>query len=323
MFKTIGFLLLLLPLTLSSAVNAAEHPDVDMTPVKVSPHVWYVKGKAGTATENEGFVSNAGFIITGDGVVVFDGLGTPALATMMLKEIRKLTQEPIRKVIVSHYHADHVYGLQVFKQEGAEILAPAGAINYLNSDSAKNRLEERRVSLSPWVDDNTKLVPPDRYFKESEEFKMGEVEFTVSVLGSAHSEGDLTLFVQPDKVLFSGDVIFDERIPWLGDANTVNWLETLNAIKTLQPSAIIPGHGGLSSDPEALIKLTHDYLEFVRAKMKAAVDDWVPFDTAYDDVDWGNYEYLPAFFEANKRNAYQVYLSLEQESMKEKEKQEK
>ena len=315
MVKLASFLLLLLPYTVSSAAGASQYPDVDMSAVNVSKHVWYVKGKAGAATENEGFVSNAGFIITGDGVVIFDGLGTPALASMMLNEIRKLTQEPIRKVIVSHYHADHVYGLQVFKKEGAEILAPAGAINYLNSDSAKNRLEERRVSLSPWVDENTKLVPPDRYLKESETFKMGELELTISVLGSAHSEGDLTLFVQPDRVLFSGDVIFDGRIPWLGDANTVNWLETLNTIRSSQPAAIIPGHGGLSSDPEALIKLTHNYLEFVREKMKVAVDDWVPFDNAYDEVDWGDYEYLPAFFEANRRNAYQIYLSLEQESL--------
>ena len=139
MRKLITILFLLLPYTAFSAEDSSDFPDVDMTPINVSEHVWYVKGKAGTATENEGFVSNAGFIITGDGVVIFDGLGTPALASMMLKEIRKLTQEPIRKVVVSHYHADHVYGLQVFKKEGAEILAPAGAIDYLNSDSAESR----------------------------------------------------------------------------------------------------------------------------------------------------------------------------------------
>lgn len=311
--KLITLYLICLPLL---AVNAAETPDVSMQAIKVSDHVWYVKGIAGTAIENEGFVSNAAFVVTGDGVVVFDALGTPALADMLLGEIRKITKEPIKKVIVSHYHADHIYGLQVFKKEGAEILAPAGVIDYLNSESASSRLEERRVSLSPWVNENTQLVAPDRYINESEKFKMGNIEFTISALGSAHSEGDLTLFVETDKVLFSGDVIFDGRIPWLGDADTVNWLATLSAIKTAKPAAIVPGHGELSTDPVALIKLTHDYLEFVRAKMKVAVDDWVPFDDAYEEVEWGNYEYLPAFFEANRRNAYQVYLSLEQESLK-------
>ncbi|MFW2439961.1 MAG: MBL fold metallo-hydrolase [Arenicellales bacterium] len=315
MLKLVTILILFFPLLPSYAANPAEQPDVDMQAIKVSDNVWYVKGMAGTAIENEGFVSNAAFVITGDGVVVFDALGTPALANLLFKEIRKLTREPIKMVIVSHYHADHIYGLQVFKDEGAEIVAPAGVIDYLNSDSANSRLEERRVSLSPWVNDSTRLIAPDRYIKESEKFRMGDIEFTISALGSAHSEGDLTLFVEPDKVLFSGDVIFDGRIPWLGDADTVNWLATLNSIKVAKPAAIVPGHGELSTDPVALIKLTHDYLEFVRAKMKAAVDGWVTFDDAYEEVEWGDYEYLPAFFEANRRNAYQVYLSLEQESL--------
>ena len=318
MLKLSRIIFLFLSFIISTATYAAELPDVDMKAIKVSEHVWYVKGVAGTAIENEGFVSNSAFVITGDGVVIFDALGTPALATLLLKEIRKLTKEPIKKVIVSHYHADHIYGLQVFKDEGAEIIAPAGVIDYLNSDSANSRLEERRLSLSPWVNKDTRLVGPDKYIKSSEKFRLGDIDFTISALGSAHSEGDLTLFVEPDNVLFSGDVIFDGRIPWLGDADTVNWLETLNAIKTAKPAAIVPGHGELSTDPQALIKLTHDYLEFVRDKMKAAVENWVTFDDAYDEVEWGNYEYLPAFFEANRRNAYQVYLSLEQESLKNK-----
>jgi glyoxylase-like metal-dependent hydrolase (beta-lactamase superfamily II) len=189
-------------------------------------------------------------------------------------------------------------------------------INYLNTDAAGSRLQERRVSLAPWVNEQTRLIPPDRYLSKSEKFRMGDIDFTITALGSAHSEGDLTLFVDTDRVLFSGDVIFDGRIPWLGDADTVNWLETLKQIRDAKPAAIVPGHGELSSDPDALIKLTLNYLEFVRAKMKEAVDNWVTFDDAYDEVDWGEYEYLPAFFEANRRNAYQVYLSLEQESLK-------
>jgi len=297
------------------AASSAEQPNVDMHAIKVSDHVWYVMGKPGTAIENEGFISNSSFIITNEGVVVFDSLGTPALARMLLKEIRKLTDKPVKFVVVSHYHADHIYGLQVFKEEGAEIIAPSGAIDYLGSDAAASRLKERRSSLSPWINENTKLVPPDRYIKESEKFKLGGVEFTISALGSAHSEGDLTLFVKPDRVLLSGDVIFDGRIPWLGDADTQNWLKTLRSILASKPAAIIPGHGKQSSDPEALIRLTLNYLEFVRAKMQTAVDNWVTFDDAYGEVDWGDYDLLPAFKEANRRNAYQVYLSLEQESL--------
>ena len=72
---------------------------------------------------NRGFMSNAGFVVTDDGVVVFDALGTPVLGRAMVDAIRKVTPLPIRRVIVSHYHADHVYGLQALKEAGAEIWA--------------------------------------------------------------------------------------------------------------------------------------------------------------------------------------------------------
>ena len=84
---------------------------VDMELKRVSEHVWFVEGVPGTATENQGFISNAGVIVTGAGVVLFDALGTPSLADRLLQKIRAITNEPVVRVIVSHYHADHIYGL--------------------------------------------------------------------------------------------------------------------------------------------------------------------------------------------------------------------
>jgi len=190
--------------------------DVEMELKKVSEHIYYVQGKAGIATDNEGFISNAGFIVTDDGVIVFDALGTPSLAALFLKKIRSVTDKPILKVIMSHYHADHIYGLQVFKEQGAEIIAPKGAMDYLSSPMAEERIEERRFSLEPWVNETTQLVSPDIILDKTMTFSHGGITFTLDVLGSAHSDGDLTLYVEPDRVLFSGDIIFEGRIPYLG-----------------------------------------------------------------------------------------------------------
>ena len=93
-----------------------EPSEVDMTVQQVSAHVYYVQGPPGIATDNEGFMSNAGFVVTKEGIVVFDALGTPSLAHKLFHKIRAISDQPIAKVIVSHYHADHIYGLQVFKQ---------------------------------------------------------------------------------------------------------------------------------------------------------------------------------------------------------------
>ena len=286
---------------------------VDMELVQVSEHVWFVQGEPGVATDNEGFISNAGFVVTGAGVVVFDALGSPSLADALLNKIRTVTSEPIVRVIVSHYHADHIYGLQVFEDLGAEILAPVGVERYLESEQARERLEERRFTLDPWVNDHTRLVYPDVLLEEGAQFRLGDVEFIVTVVGNAHSDGDLTLFVVPDKVLFSGDIIFEGRVPFLGDANTARWVQVLERMEREKLVALVPGHGGVAEDPNAAVGLTRRYLAFLREQMGAAVDEFEPFDDAYAAIDWGGFEQLPAFAEANRRNAYQVYLSMEAE----------
>jgi glyoxylase-like metal-dependent hydrolase (beta-lactamase superfamily II) len=280
---------------------------------QVSRHVYFVQGAAGVATDNQGFISNAAVVVTGAGVVVFDALGTPALAHMLLEKIREVTSEPIVSVIVSHYHADHIYGLQVFADLEAQVLAPAGARDYLYAPAAEARLEERRTSLYPWVDEHTRLIWPDRYIREPEGFRLGDVEFTLTPLGAAHSDGDLMLYVKPDRVLMSGDVIFEGRVPFVGDADTANWLEVLEQMATTRPVALIPGHGPLARDPVQAITVTRDYLAFLREQMGRAVKDFMPFDEAYAAVDWSRFEQLPAFAEANRRNAYQVYLAMEAE----------
>ena len=300
----------------NSTVGSYAPVDIEMKAVKVSPRVYFVQGQAGTATENKGFIANAGFVVTSKGVVVYDALGTPSLAVELYKRIRKVTDLPVKVVVMSHYHADHLYGLQVFKDMGAEIYAPAGAIDYLSSATADNLLAQRRKELKPWVDARTRLVPADHYLKEDTEFSLGDTRFKLLLQGSAHSEGDLAMLVEPDRVIFTGDIIFEGRIPFIGESNTKNWLLQLEKLKSAKVSALIPGHGPMARDPDKLISATHRYLSYLREQMGKAVENWVGFDQAYDQVDWSEFEFQPAFMEANRRNAYNVYLAMEKESFK-------
>lgn len=303
-------------LGVSSLSGAEEYAPshVDMELKKVSHHVYFVQGKAGIATDNEGFISNAGVVITDEGIVIFDGLGTPSLAFKLLGLIRKVSNKPVIRVISSHYHADHIYGLQVFEAQGAEIWAPAGAENYLRSESAAERLEERQFSLDPWVNDETRLVEPDRYIEQKEAFELGGVKLTIVPVGTAHSDGDLTLYVEPDGVLFSGDIIFEGRIPYMGDANSRHWLEVLERMGQRKLTTLVPGHGAVASDPNRAITDMRNYLAYLRESMGSAVEEMIQFEDVYDTIDWSRFEHLPAFREANRRNALQVYLSMEAES---------
>ncbi len=286
---------------------------VEMEVKKVSEHVYYVEGIPGVATDNEGFISNAGFVVTKAGVVVFDSLGTPSLSYKLFQKIKTVTDQPILKVVVSHFHADHIYGLQVFEELGAEIIAPYGAQKYIRSDAAKERLEERQFSLDPWVNEDTRLVLPDTTVSKSTEFTMGGLTFTINYMGKAHSDGDLTMLVEPDKVLFSGDIIFQGRIPFVGSADSKKWLETLTKLETGGLTALIPGHGPASTDPKNTISLTRRYLAHLRKVMGTGIEELEPFDEVYAAADWSEFKDLPAFAEGNRINAYQVYLSMEAE----------
>lgn len=288
--------------------------------VKVSPHVYYFRGEAGMASQNNrGFMSNAGFVVTPAGVVVFDALATPALGAAMRDAIRRVTAQPVKTIIISHYHADHFYGLQSLAAGGAAIWAHKNARATLQSDFTQTRLAERRTSLAPWVDQHTRLMPATRWLDLAPsgvlKFTLGGMRFAVIDVGGAHSQEDLMLLVEDDGVLFAGDLFFTGRLPFVGEADSKAWLLALDKINASGPSVVIPGHGAASTDPVADLELTRSYLLFLREQMGKAVADMMPFDEAYKAVDWSRFEKYPAFSEANRLNAYGSYLVMERESL--------
>jgi glyoxylase-like metal-dependent hydrolase (beta-lactamase superfamily II) len=314
MLKRLWLFCLALPLLVHAADEAPV--TVKMEPQRLGRHAWYVQGLPGAASAaNQGFMSNAGFVVTPAGVVVFDALGTPPLAQALVRQIRRITAAPIRYVIVSHYHADHIYGLQVFKALGAEIWAHEAARQYLNSPELQARLAQRREELFPWVDENTRVVPPDRYLGEETEFELGGVHFSLRHVGPAHAPDDLALFVHEDRVLFAGDLVFKGRIPFVGDADSRSWLRSLEKLLAFNARVLVPGHGAASRHPRADLTLTRDYLTFLRRAMGQAVADMVPFEETYARTDWSRWRRLPAFNEANRINAYNTYLLMEKEAL--------
>ena len=314
----VGCALVLIAMVAPLSATALEAPV--LTPQKVSEHAWFFRGASGVAAaSNRGFIANAGFIVTGDGVVVFDALGSPVLGDAMIAAIRKVTKAPIRRLILSHYHADHFYGAQSFKAVGAEIWAGAKAKEYLNSGLAQERLTERRHDLAPDVDAKTQLVAADRWLDFPGEkpilFTMGKLHFRIIDVGGAHSPEDLMLFVEGDRVLFAGDLFFTGRIPFVGNADSRAWLTALDKIVPLDAKVVIPGHGDLSTDPATDLKLTRDYLTYMREKMGQAATDLIDFDEAYKNTDWSRFAKYPAFEQGNRLNAYGTYLLMQNESL--------
>jgi glyoxylase-like metal-dependent hydrolase (beta-lactamase superfamily II) len=295
---------------------------VDQVPGK---SIWYSTGNPGVpGKDNEGNTSNAGFVVTPDGVVVFDALGTPSHGWALLQQIRKVTDKKIRYLIASHYHADHIYGLQAFRDHTeAVIIAQERAGEYKENEEtadekANQRLDQRRGALFPWVDKNTRVVPPDITFKDRMTITLGDRRLTLLYAGPAHSSSDMMMMVEPDGVLFAGDIVQNSRIPHMNsdDVSTTQWLTALGEVEKLDPKVIIPGHGKASTEAKQAIAFTRDYIQAVRAAMAKAVQDWTDFDVAYAAVDWSTYRDMPAFAANNRGNAYRIYLELEQSQFK-------
>ncbi|MEO7392998.1 MAG: MBL fold metallo-hydrolase [Ramlibacter sp.] len=282
---------------------------------QVSPSAWYVEGLSALGSRaNQNFVSNAGFVITGDGVVVIDALGSPPLAQRLLAEIRRHTDKPVTHVILTHYHADHIYGLQALKAAGARILAHQAAREYLNSDTARLRLEASRIDLAPWIDQDTRLVPADEWLTGETELTVGGVRLQIKPVGPSHTPEDLVVYLPQEKVLFAGDLVFRGRIPFVGQADSRQWVKALDALMSFDATVIVPGHGPLSTEARKDMEMTRAYLVYLRSVMGQAAKNLEPFEEAYLAADWSRFEALPLFRVANRMNAYNTYLLMERES---------
>lgn len=303
-------------LTLMVAVSSvpAALAQAPMRLQQVAPDTWFAQGEAALGSPaNRNFISNAAFVITPEGVLVVDALGSPALADELLAAIARLTPQPVRYVVVTHYHADHIYGLQRFKAAGATIVAGTQGRDYLTSDTARLRLQASREELAPWIDERTQLVPADRWLDGETVIELGGERFRVQPVGPAHTPEDLVVLHERTGVLFAGDLVFRGRIPFVGQADSSGWIRSLDRLLAMEPKVLVPGHGAISDQSAQDLRLTRDYLVHLRESMGAAAANLEPFEDAYARTDWSRFESLPLFRAANRINAYNTYLLMERD----------
>jgi glyoxylase-like metal-dependent hydrolase (beta-lactamase superfamily II) len=301
----------------ATAQAATPGPEAEPPPQvslqAVAPGVWFAQGAAALGSSaNRNFISNAAAVVTPDGVLVIDALGSPALAEEFLQALAAVTPLPVRTVVVTHYHADHIYGLQAFQARGATIVAQRRSAEYLSSDTARLRLAASREEMAPWVDARTRLVAPDRIVDDRLELSLGGERFVLLHVGPAHTSEDLVVLMPSRGILFSGDLVFRGRIPFVGQADSARWIAALDELVALRPQVVVPGHGPVSRQADADLKLTRDYLVYLRETMGEAARNLEPFDEVYARTDWSRFESLPLFRVANRMNAYNTFLLMEQ-----------
>jgi glyoxylase-like metal-dependent hydrolase (beta-lactamase superfamily II) len=155
------------------------------------------------------------------------------------------------------------------------------------------------------------LIEADTWISNEIKLNLSGIELIVKPVGPAHTPEDLVIFFPKDKVLFTGDLLFRGRLPFIGStADTGPWIQALNSFIDFKATVAIPGHGPVSENADLDSKLLRDYLVFLRTAMGKAVDELELFDEAYAATDWRRFENVPMFKFANRMNAYNTYLQL-------------
>ena len=135
----------------------------------------------------------------------------------------------------------------------------------------------------------------------------------IQPVGPAHTPEDLVVSLPAERVLFAGDMVFRGRVPFVGQADSRQWIAALDQLLQMDAAVVVPGHGALSTSAREDLQLTRDYLAYLRQTMGSAARDMEPFEEAYARTDWSRFEHLPLVRAANRMNAYNTYLLMERQ----------
>lgn len=218
-----------------------------------------VNGKAG---------ANAGFVIADGGVVVVDTFEHEPAAKALLAEIRKLTPLPVRFVVNTHYHLDHVAGNRVFKNAGAVIVAQRNVGAWIHTENlkffGKNIKPEQKAEVESYA-------APDILYDTSLELRLGARRIEVRFY-PGHTGGDSVVRVPDADVTFCGDLFWHNTLPNLIDATTSEWIATLSTLLTQRPDdTFVPGHGDIGKAAD--VSAFRAYIADLRGWVAPAVQE--------------------------------------------------
>ena len=289
--------------------NKAPESLLYSLPEKVTDNVYSAIGATAPGTYiNSGHNNNLSFIITNEGVLVFNAGDNYLLAKALHHEIKQLTDQPVKYVVLENAQGHAMLGSNYWKEQGAEIIAHVEAYEQMKNHGIQvlERMQRGRRDKGQW----TQLVLPDKTFEDQLVIEMGEERFEIMHLGPGHSPGDISLWLPKQKLLITGDMAFHQRLmPIFEHTDTAGWIETWDKIEALQADIIIPGHGA-PTNIEEVTKYTKDYLVYMRGEVEKILDGGGSELDAYK-IDQSKFSHLDTFNELALQNAGRIYRIME------------
>ena len=244
-------------------------------------------------------LTNAGIFVGDDGVLIVDSLRVPSFARDLIRDVKLITDKPVNYVIDTHAHWDHSWGNEEFPN--ATIIGHENCYSEMVDVEYNEQWRSKIISSGdPWAEEAriVNVTPPDLTFETKMSLHFGGRELEILYFGRAHTSGDIYIHIPSEKLLFTGDVIQEKRVPYLGDSYPADWPETDDRISSLPIDNFVSGHGPIGNHGDLMEarefihvlvagtnqaihdgKSAQDASSEVITAMNDRFGDWIGFDT--------------------------------------------
>jgi quinoprotein relay system zinc metallohydrolase 2 len=261
--------------------------------------------------ENKGDMANASFVVGDDAVAVIDTLGSASAGRALRNSIRAVTDKPIKYVINTHMHPDHVFGNTAFKGDNPAFVANHKLARGLAA-RADRYVAMNKQMMGADAFEGSEVILPTLSVDDSLTLDLGGRPLRLETQRTAHTDNDLTITDTATDTLFLGDLLFSAHVPTL-DGSIKGWLALIDDLKTRKVARVIPGHGPHAMELPGALEPEQRYLTAIATDVRESIKEGKTLEDAIKTAGYEERNGWKLFDQYHVRNVTAAFAELEWE----------